>query len=160
MNKTKHLFLTLLFALLTISVHAISFNYTANGRVWKCEGSSDGTASIIGIAEPASTCSGVLNFPGEVIDGNGLHRPVTDVGSISGGFNRYSLITDVNIPLSVKRITNGAFGRCTGLTTVSMPSSFSGNDGKNIKLHQHNLNSFVHCRYIWHSMSIPIMLKD
>lgn len=122
MNKTKHLFLTLLFALLTISVHAISFNYTANGRVWKCEGSSDGTASIIGIAEPASTCSGVLNFPGEVIDGNGLHRPVTEVGSISGGFNRYSLITDVNIPLSVKRITNGAFGRCTGLTTVSMPS--------------------------------------
>ena len=122
MNKTKHLFLTLLFALLAISVHAQSFNYTANGRVWKCEGSSDGTASIIGIAEPASTCSGVLNFPGEVIDGNGLHRPVTDVGSISGGFSRYSLITDVNIPLSVKRITNGAFGRCTGLTTVSMPS--------------------------------------
>ena len=123
MNKTKHLFLTLLLALLTISVHAISsFNYTANGRVWKCQGSSDGTASIIGIAEPASTCSGVLNFPGEVIDGNGLHRPVTDVGSLIGGFNGYSLITDVNIPLSVKRISNTAFRGCTGLTTVSMPS--------------------------------------
>ena len=123
MNKTKHLFLTLLFALLTISVHAqSSFNYTANGRVWKCVGSSDGTASIIGIAEPASTCSGVLNFPGEVIDGNGQHRPVTWVGSIIGGFNGYSLITDVNIPLSVKWISNSAFSGCTGLTTVSMPS--------------------------------------
>ena len=130
MNKTKHLFLTLLFALLAISVHAQSFNYTANGREWKCYEEGPGQAFIVGVTEAAATCSGVLNIPSEVIDQYGRHCSVKGIGYeneyshmyLRYGFKDYTHITEVYIPASVKEIGKGSFYNCTGLTKVHMPS--------------------------------------
>jgi|GEM_PF-314303 len=133
MEKLKILLLTLVFALSTIGVKAMDiFNYTANGREWRVytiENEYGRWAVIVGVTEPASTCSGVLNFPDEVIDNNGRHFPVMSIGGdnifspvTKYTFEDYSLITEVNLPNSIKWINRKTFKNCTGLITVNIPS--------------------------------------
>ena len=133
MEKLKILLLALMFALSTIGVRAIDiFKYTANGREWRVytvENENGRWAVIVGVTESASTCSGVLNFPDEVIDNNGKHFPVMGIGGYGifdpvtkYTFEDYSLITEVNLPNSVKAIHGKTFARCTGLITVNIPS--------------------------------------
>ena len=117
MNKTKHLFLTLLFALLTISMQAQQwFDYTANGVMWHCMIFPDGTAVLKGIN--GTLPSGVLNIPDAVIDNSGQHHAVSKIENLP----RCNSVTEVNIPASVKTVGETAFGGWEGLTTVGMPN--------------------------------------
>lgn len=118
MQKTKLLLLTLLLALISIGVQAQVFNYTANGREWRFILDTDGTAILVGVMEPAATCSGTLNIPDDVIDNGGVHHTVTHISQ--AGFYNYKLITEVNIPSSVKTIGESAFSACEGLVAIGM----------------------------------------
>lgn len=130
MKRTRLLFLTLLL-FVSIGVWAQgTFNYTANGREWRCGLNADGTAAVVGVTTYSSETSGVLNIPDAVIHPvTGAHHTVTRVGALSGsptdyrtGFWGYGLITEVNIPTTVKVIAKDCFRGCSGLTTVGMPS--------------------------------------
>ena len=117
MNKTKHLFLTLLFALLAISVHAQQwFDYMANGVMWYCMPLPDGTAVLKGIK--GTLPSGVLNIPDAVIDNSGQHHAVSKIDRLPLCIS----VTEVNIPASVKTVGEEAFSAWEGLTTVGMPN--------------------------------------
>ena len=117
MNKTKHFFLTLLFALLTISMQAQQwFDYTANGVMWYCMPLPDGTAVLKGIK--GTLPSGVLNIPDAVIDNSGQHHAVSKIDRLPLCIS----VTEVNIPASVKTVGEEAFSAWEGLTTVGMPN--------------------------------------
>lgn len=116
MEKLKILLLTLVFALLAISVHAQQwFDYTANGVMWYCMPLPDGTAVLKGIK--GTLPSGVLNIPDAVIDNSGQHHAVSKIDKLP----RCNSVTEVNIPASVKTVGKAAFIGWEGLTTVGMP---------------------------------------
>ena len=116
MEKLKILLLTLVFALLAISVHAQQrFDYTVNGVMWYCMPLPDGTAVLKGIK--GTLPSGVLNIPDAVIDNSGQHHAVSKIDRLPLCIS----VTEVNIPASVKTVGEGAFSAWEGLTTVGMP---------------------------------------
>ena len=62
------------------------------------------------------SAKGAITIPSE-IDG----KPVTSVGD--GAFGECTGLTSITIPNSVTSIGRGAFGRCTGLTSITIPDS-------------------------------------
>ena len=95
----------------------------------------DNTSSTITITVPGYTLyweeypkpTGSLVIP-DSITHNGINYPVTSIGYAA--FRYCSGLTSVSLPSTVTFIGNDAFSNCTGLTTINVPDSvtFIGDD--------------------------------
>ena len=95
----------------------------------------DNTSSTITITVPGYTHyweeypkpTGALVIP-DSITHNGINYPVTSIGYAA--FRYCSGLTSVSLPSTVTFIGNDAFSNCTGLTTINIPDSvtFIGDD--------------------------------
>ena len=104
-------------------VQALAFDYTdANGVIWTCSASSDGTATITGAANYGTE----VTVPGTVYDGDKAYTTT----ALSGTFYGSAKITKVTLPESVKGIYHSSFEDCSNLVAVEGTENVTYIDGQ------------------------------
>lgn len=113
--------LILLFAILSITVSTLAYDFTVNGIFYSITSStSPYTVTVTFETNDANTYSGAIVIPSSVIY-NSITYSVTSIGDYA--FAKSTGLTSVTIPSSVTSIGSYAFYSCTGLTSVTIPSS-------------------------------------
>ncbi len=115
--KTKILS-TILIALLTLP--AMAYDYEENGIRYTIDNSTKSASVTRYNSSVIAQNEGVVNIP-EAISFNGRTYSVTSIGYYA--FGGCTHLTSITIPSSVTSISSEAFRGCTGLTSITIPSS-------------------------------------
>ena len=107
--------------LLWVLIHStLSFAYVEVNGIYYNLNTSAKTASVTYRTTDYGSYSGKIVIPTS-ISSNGTTYNVTSIGS--SAFKACSGLTSVSIPSSVTSIGSGAFNSCSGLTSVTIPNS-------------------------------------
>lgn len=112
----KNLLLALLVALL-LPCTASAYNFMADGIYYNVSGTE---ATVTFKTTSYNSYSGSVTIPSTVAN-NGITYRVTAIGD--NAFNKCTGLTSVSIPSSIKTIGSYAFNNCSGLTSFSIPNS-------------------------------------
>ena len=106
-------------AMMMLSLQAMAFSYTYQGRTLYYNITSGNTVEVVGVFTAYGGYFGVV-IPSTVTY-NGTTYRVTSIGG--SAFRNCGLLTSVTIGNSVTSIGGYAFSRCSGLTSVTIPNS-------------------------------------
>ena len=109
--------ITLITLLAALSSAALAYDFTVDGLSYTI---NDDTSVSVGVEGNRQNLVGELNIPASVIY-EGKSYSVTEIDG--SGFWGCVNITSVNIPNTIKIISNGAFGGCDNLTSISLATS-------------------------------------
>ena len=113
----RRIVFALLLALLLAGQSAWATDYVdSEGVVWRYETIDANTARIIYGTELGGKTS--VSIPAIIVNGSDIYT-VTEIGSGAFNGNGYNGLSSVTIPACVTTISNQAFQKCTGLTTVT-----------------------------------------
>ena len=106
-------------AIMMLSLQAMAFSYTYQGRTLYYNITSGNTVEVVGVFTAYGRYFGVV-IPSTVTY-NGTTYRVTSIGG--SAFRNCGLLTSVTIPNSVTSIGGSAFSGCSSLTSVTIPNS-------------------------------------
>ena len=106
-------------AIMMLSLQAMAFSYTYQGRTLYYNTTSGNTVEVVGVFTAYGRYFGVV-IPSTVTY-NGTTYRVTSIGG--SAFRNCGLLTSVTIPNSVTSIGGSAFSGCSSLTSVTIPNS-------------------------------------
>ena len=101
-----------------LAVTANAYDFTVDGIAYSSNGNS---AEVVKINESLLSQHSSFIIPETVTYTDGSVYPVTEIGN--GAFYGCTGLTSVTIPSSVTKIGSWAFKGCTGLTSVTIPRS-------------------------------------
>ena len=117
-NSFKSFIIMVVMLVMTTSSAFAEVYEVIDGLQYKLDAETK-TAELI--SADGTKYSGNIVVPKKVKDNDGVEYSVTSFGSYC--FERCTGLTSITIPSSVTEIGNGCFEGCTGLTSITIPSS-------------------------------------
>ena len=123
-NSFKSFIIMVVMLVMTTSSAFAEVYEVIDGLQYKLDAETK-TAELI--SADGTKYSGNIVVPKKVKDNDGVEYSVTSFGSYC--FERCTGLTSITIPSSVTKIGYGCFSHCTGLTSITIPSSVTSLDG-------------------------------